>query len=73
MQKIFVPLTSEYACNAGSTRRHWLYLCLGNMCWQPIPLFLPGESHRQRRLEGYSPWNPKESDTTEVTEDATPN
>ena len=24
--------------------------------WQPIPVFLPGESHRQRALEGYSPW-----------------
>ena len=21
--------------------------------WQPTPVFLPGESHRQRRLEGY--------------------
>ena len=23
--------------------------------WQPIPVFLPGESHGQRSLEGYSP------------------
>ena len=23
--------------------------------WQPIPVFLPGKSHRQRRLAGYSP------------------
>ena len=28
-------------------------------------LFLPGESHGQRSLEGYSPWGHKESDTTE--------
>ena len=33
--------------------------------WQPTPLFLPGESHGQRNLEGYSPWSCKESDTTE--------
>ena len=33
--------------------------------WQPIPLFLPGKSHGQRRLEGYSPWGHKESDMTE--------
>ena len=33
--------------------------------WQPTPVFLPGESHRQRNLEGYSPWGCKESDTTE--------
>ena len=34
--------------------------------WQPTPVFLPGESHRQRSLGGYSPWGNKESDMTEV-------
>ena len=34
--------------------------------WQPTPVFLPGESHRQRSLVSYSPWDGKESDTTEV-------
>ena len=34
---------------------------------QPTPVFLPGESHGQRSLAGYSPWGCKESDTTEVT------
>ena len=24
--------------------------------WQLTPVFVPGESHRQRSLEGYSPW-----------------
>ena len=24
--------------------------------WQPIPVFLPGISHGQRSLVGYSPW-----------------
>ena len=33
--------------------------------WQPTPAFLPGESHGQRSLEGYSPWGHKESDMTE--------
>ena len=33
--------------------------------WQPTPVFLPGESHAQRSLAGYSPWGHKESDTTE--------
>ena len=29
--------------------------------WQPAPVFLPGESHGQRRnLVGYSPWGHKE-------------
>ena len=29
------------------------------------PVFLPGKSHGQRSLGGYSPWGRKESDTTE--------
>ena len=32
--------------------------------WKPTPVFLPGESHGQRSLEGYSPWGRKELDTT---------
>ena len=32
---------------------------------QPTSVFLPGESHGQRCLVGYSPWGRKESDTTE--------
>ena len=34
--------------------------------WQPTPVFLPGESHGQRSLVGYSPWGRTESDTTET-------
>ena len=30
-------------------------------------IFLPGELHGQRSLASYSPWDRKESDTTEVT------
>ena len=36
-------------------RREWLF----------TPVFLPGESHGQRRLAGYSPWGHKELDMTE--------
>ena len=32
--------------------------------WQPTPVFLPGKSHGQRSLVGYSPWGRKESDMT---------
>ena len=35
-----------------------------------IPVFLPGASHGQRSLVGYSPEGHKESDMTEVTEHA---
>ena len=33
--------------------------------WQPTAVFLPGEFHGQRSLEGYSPWGGKELDMTE--------
>ena len=33
--------------------------------WQSTPALLPGKSHGQRSLVGYSPWGRKESDTTE--------
>ena len=32
---------------------------------QPTPVFLPGKSHGQRCLVGYSPWGCKASDMTE--------
>ena len=32
--------------------------------WQPTPAFLPGKSHGQRSLAGYSLWGLKESETT---------
>ena len=37
--------------------------------WQPTPVFLPGKSHGQMSLAGYSPWGRKESDTTELLND----
>ena len=33
--------------------------------WQSTPVLLPGKSHGQRTLVGYSPWGRKESGTTE--------
>ena len=33
--------------------------------WQPTPIFLPGKSHGQRSLVGYSPWGCKELNTSE--------
>ena len=35
--------------------------------WQPTTVFLPGKTHGQMSLAGYSPWGRKESDTTERT------
>ena len=38
--------------------------------WQPTPVFLPGESHGQRNLAGYSPWGHKELGQDLVTKPA---
>ena len=32
---------------------------------EPTPVFLPGKSHGQKSLVGYSPWGRKDSDMTE--------
>ena len=56
--------------NAGD-RRCGFDSWVGKIPWrwarQPTPVFLPGESHGQRSLTGYSPWGHKESNTTEAT------
>ena len=36
--------------------------------WQPTSVFLPGKSHGQRSLMGYSPWCCRKLDTTEHTQ-----
>ena len=57
--------------NTGRCKRCWYDLWVRKIpwrrAWQPTPVFLPGESHGQGSLEGYSPWGRKESDMTEVT------
>ena len=41
-----------------------VYICWRRQ-WHPTPVFLPGKSHGQRSLVGYSLWGREESDTTE--------
>ena len=48
----------------------WVRKIPWKRAWQPTPVFLPGESHGQRSLTGYSPWGCKELDTTAVTQHA---
>ena len=45
----------------------WIGKISWRRAWQPTPVFLPGKSHGQRSLAGYSPWGRQELDTTEVT------
>ena len=55
----------ESACQAGLEFNPWVGKIPWRQAWQPTPVFLPGESHGQRRLVGYSPQGHKELDTTE--------
>ena len=48
----------RYALNPWAGKSPW------RREWPPTPVFLPGESHGQRSLEGYSPWSCKESGMT---------
>ena len=43
----------------------WFGKVLWGKEWQPTPVFLPREFHRQRSLVGYSPLGHKELDITE--------
>ena len=60
----------ESACNAGDPGSIPGQEDPLEGAWQPTLLFLPGEFHGQRSLVGYGPCGCKESDTTEVTENA---
>ena len=54
--------------NLPATKEMWVQSLGPEDLWrrkcQPTPVFLPGKSHGQRNLSGYSPWHQKESDTT---------
>ena len=61
----------EPACQC---RRHrfdpWVGKIPWRRAWEPTPVFLLGESHRQTNPVGNSPWGRKKSGTTEVTQRA---
>ena len=59
----------ESACNVGDIRFDpWVRKIPWRRAWQSTPVFLPGESHRQRSLEVYRGY--KELDTAQVTDPA---
>ena len=68
---VYVGLTralsgKESTCQCRRCKRHgfnpWVEKIPRSRKWQPTSVFLPGEFHGQRSLEGYSPWGGKESD-----------
>jgi len=65
-----VLVVKNQTANAGNVRHGfnpWVRKIPRRRAWQPTPVFLPGESHRQKSLVGYSPQSHKELDMTEVT------
>ena len=61
VKKIHLPVqeTKETRVRSLGQENRWRWK------WQPTPEFLPGDSHGQRKLAGYSPRGRKESDTNE--------
>ena len=63
-----ISLVVRVVKNAPSMQETGFDPWLGKIPWRreclPTPVFLPGKSHGQRGLVGYSPWGPKESDMT---------
>lgn len=62
------------SCNAGDAGNHGFDFRIRKKTWKrawhPTAVFLPAESHGQRRLVGYSLWGNKKLDKTEVSEHA---
>ena len=58
-----VLVVKDPPANARDVKRLTLDPWVGKIpwrkAWQPTPVFLPGESHGQRSLLGYSPWGAK--------------
>ena len=61
----------QSACKCKRCKRHgfdpWVRKIPWRRKWEPTPVLLPGKSHGQRSLDGYSPWGHQESDRTERT------
>ena len=67
-----IPRILTLPVSAGDIMRHgfdpWVMKIPWRRAWQPTPLLLPGESHGQRSLAGYSPWGCTKLEMSEATE-----
>ena len=65
---LLAHMVKSLSASAGDIKRHNFNPWVGKIPWrrklQPIPIFLPGDSHGQRSLAGCHPWGHKESDMT---------
>ena len=62
-------LVTQTVKNLAAMQETWVWSLVRKIPWRrewpPTPVFLPGESHGQRSLAGYSPWGHKELNTAE--------
>ena len=66
LQTFSFPGGKEYACQCRRCGFHpWVGKKPWRRKWQPTPVFLPGKSHGQSSLAGYSLWGHKESNMTQ--------
>ena len=59
----FVALAGRFFATSATWEAHLQYITRYDSL--PTPVLLPGKSHRQRSMVGYSPWGRYKSDTTE--------
>ena len=67
---LLVLVVKNPPANAGDMRLRfapWVEKIPWKRAWQPTPVFLPGESHGQWSLVGYSPQGREELKKTEAT------
>ena len=61
------PWGHEESDTTGRLHFHFFTFMRWRRKWQPIPVFLPGESQGRGSLVGCRLWGHTESDTTEAT------
>ena len=68
LAEMWASLVAQMVKNLPAMQETWVWFLGWKIPWRrewlPSPVLLPGESHGQRSLAGYSPWGHKESDTT---------
>ena len=66
------PVIQETNCDEDTWFSPWVKKIPRRRKWKPTPVFLPGKSHRQRNLVGYSLWGRKPVSTQLLNENHCP-
>ena len=65
VKSLWAFLVAQMVKNLSAIQETWVGKIPWRRAWQPPPVFLPGGSHGQRTLVGYSPRGCKELNVTE--------